>query len=819
MTATNQSSDASSRSTKAKSSHDAGEGAALRKRSRSRGASRSSIDIEKSVELETAEDEDAGLRDEGGYKGRRAFSVSELLMLAYESVGVIYGDIGTSPLYVFSSTFVRPPDRADIRGALSLIIWSLTVIVTLKYVLIILRADNDGEGGTFSTYSLLSRYANISNSDPRDATRTRKSRVLFSRSQKHVRSTIEKTTFFRYLLQAIGVFAVSMVIADGVLTPAQSVLGAVQGLNEINRNISKSTIIGVTCMVLVLLFLAQPFGANRFSVVFSPIVIIWLLLNSAFGMYNLAKHDHGMLQAFNPYYAFDYLVRNKHRGWRSLGGILLCFTGVEVLFAGIGAFSRQAIQVSWIGFVYPSLLLTYIGQAAFIAERPEAYADPFYNCAPPGWLIPSFIIALCAAVVASQCIITATFHLLAQLMKLSYFPQIQVKHTSKTYYGNFYVPVVNWLLMIGTVLVAAIYNNTASLGDAYGVCVMFVTFFDTILVTLIAILVWRIKPYYIVLPLVAISSIDGTFLSSALIKVPDGGWFTILLSCLLACIFILWRFGKEQQWKSEAEDRFPTTHFVKTNDNGKLELTELFGSKQLSSMGGLGIFFDKDGDTTPIVFSQFIRKLVTAPEVMVFFHLRPLETPTVASENRYHVTRLAIPNCYRLVVHHGYKDEVITPDLAAMIYEKVRHHIVTRAAERKHDNTAAIAAKKRRSSGILKNSSAYGEASATQTDASEMEEQPSAFVERARRRTRQISSTSVTASSTSARLDALDRAFKDEVLYIIGKEQMRVKEGTNIARSLLLKIFILVRDNTRARIQSLSVPIDKVIEVGFVKEV
>jgi KUP system potassium uptake protein len=404
-------------------------------------------------------------------------------------------------------------------------------------------------------------------------------------------------------------------------------------------------------------------------------------------------------------------------------------------------------------------------------------------------------------------------------MKLSYFPQIQVKHTSKTYYGNFYVPVVNWLLMIGTVLVAAIYNNTASLGDAYGVCVMFVTFFDTILVTLIAILVWRIKPYYIVLPLVAISSIDGTFLSSALIKVPDGGWFTILLSCLLACIFILWRFGKEQQWKSEAEDRFPTTHFVKTNDNGKLELTELFGSKQLSSMGGLGIFFDKDGDTTPIVFSQFIRKLVTAPEVMVFFHLRPLETPTVASENRYHVTRLAIPNCYRLVVHHGYKDEVITPDLAAMIYEKVRHHIVTRAAERKHDNTAAIAAKKRRSSGILKNSSAYGEASATQTDASEMEEQPSAFVERARRRTRQISSTSVTASSTSARLDALDRAFKDEVLYIIGKEQMRVKEGTNIARSLLLKIFILVRDNTRARIQSLSVPIDKVIEVGFVKEV
>lgn len=404
-------------------------------------------------------------------------------------------------------------------------------------------------------------------------------------------------------------------------------------------------------------------------------------------------------------------------------------------------------------------------------------------------------------------------------MKLSYFPQIQVKHTSKTYYGNFYVPVVNWLLMIGTVLVAAIYNDTASLGDAYGVCVMFVTFFDTILVTLIAILVWRIKPYYILLPLVAIASIDGTYLSSALIKVPDGGWFTILLSCLLACIFILWRFGKEQQWKSEAEDRFPTTHFVKTNDNGKLELTALFGGRQLSSMGGLGIFFDKDGDTTPIVFSQFIRKLVTAPEVMVFFHLRPLETPTVALEDRYHVTRLAIPNCYRLVVHHGYKDEVITPDLTALIYEKVRHHIVTRAADKKRENATTSTSKQRKSSGILKNASAWSEASATQTDVSEKEEQTSLSVERARNRSRQISSNSITASSTAARLDALDRAFKDEVLYIIGKEQMRIKEGTNIARALLLKAFIVLRDNTRAKVQSLSVPIDKVIEVGFVKEV
>jgi KUP system potassium uptake protein len=204
---------------------------------------------------------------------------------------------------------------------------------------------------------------------------------------------------------------------------------------------------------------------------------------------------------------------------------------------------------------------------------------------------------------------------------------------------------------------------------------------------------------------------------------------------------------------------------------------------------------------------------------MIFFHLRPSEKPTIPLEERFDVTRLAIPNCYRLVVHHGYKDEVITPDLTKLIYDEVRQHIVTRAANKKRESATLSASKRRRRSGILKNSNAWSEASATQTDASEIEDQSSLSVEGARKRSRQISSTSVATSSTAARLDALDRAFKDEVLYIIGKEQMRVREGTNIGRSLLLKAFIVLRDNTRAKVQSLSVPIDKIIEVGFVKEI
>jgi KUP system potassium uptake protein len=224
-----------------------------------------------------------------------------------------------------------------------------------------------------------------------------------------VRSTMENSKFLRGLLKTMGVLAVSMIIADGILTPAQSVLGAVQGLEVAVDDISKSTIVGVTCGILILLFLVQPFGVGKISMGFAPIVLVWLLWNAIFGIYNLVHYDHSVLKAFNPFYAFDYLARNGEHGWRSLGGVLLAFTGVEALFADLGAFSRQAIQLSWLCFCFPCLILAYVGQAAYISVHPDAYSNPFYNCAPKGTVIPSLILAIGAAIVASQAIITATF--------------------------------------------------------------------------------------------------------------------------------------------------------------------------------------------------------------------------------------------------------------------------------------------------------------------------------------------------------------------------------------------------------------------------
>lgn len=253
---------------------------------------------------------------------------------------------------------------------------------------------------------------NITHRDPREASLVRMKRYLsgdLERAGQRVRHRIETSKFAKGLLKVMGVLAVTMVLSDGLLTPAQSVLGAVQGIKVVQPNISKGTVIGVTDAILVLLFSIQPLGITKISYAFSPIIIIWLGFNSVFGIYNIVHYDASVFQAFNPALAFDFLARHGEKGWRMLGGVLLAFTGVEALFADLGAFSRRAIQISWLCYTFPCILLAYIGQAAYISVHPDAYSNPFFNAAPPGTIYPSLVIAILAAIVASQAIITATF--------------------------------------------------------------------------------------------------------------------------------------------------------------------------------------------------------------------------------------------------------------------------------------------------------------------------------------------------------------------------------------------------------------------------
>lgn len=679
-------------------------------------------------------------------------------------------------------------------------------MVSIKYCLVILRADDEGEGGTFALFTLLSRYANIVRRDPREEQRVRmerhQTRELGKPAQK-ARNFMESSRIMQSLLKIIGVFGVALVMSDGVLTPAQSVLGAIQGIKVVSPSIGNSTIIGVSCAILILLFSIQPLGITKLSSTFAPVVIVWLLLNASFGIFNLVRHDASVLKAFSPYFAGAYLVRNRTEGWRSLGGILLAFTGCEALFADIGAFTRRAVQISWLLFAFPCLLLGYIGQAAYISDDHTAWTNPFYNTVPPGCFWPSLVVAILAAIVASQAMITAVFQLLSQIMKLSYFPQIKAVHTSKIFYGQIYIPAANWLLMIGTVIVTAVYNNTTNLGHAYGVCVILVTFMSTCMVAIVALIVWKVPAIIVGFMWLIFALFDGAFLSSALTKVPEGAWFTLALAVVLSCIFVLWRFGKEQQWRAEATDRFPPSHMLSTTDNAsvhsrKLRLLPAFGGEEITRIDGVGIFFDKAGapSTTPTVFIHFLQKFHAASDVIIFFHLRPLEIPTVAPDERYAVSRCYIgnggnsrspmPDCYRVIIRHGYNDEVITENLGLLLFEQVRDFIIREGVDAGTANPNEL------------------------SDAKDtvVQEKP---VGSARPLFEQ--------SEVAEKLAYLQLAYSSQVVYIIGKEQMRIAPGTNVVRKALLELFLWIRENTRTKVQALNVAIDKLVEVGFVKEV
>ncbi|TVY57436.1 putative potassium transporter 12 [Lachnellula cervina] len=485
------------------------------------------------------------------------------------------------------------------------------------------------------------------------------------------------------------------------------------------------------------------------------------------GIYNLVVFDHTVLKAFSPYFAGSYLMRNKEEGWRALGGLLLAFTGVEALFADLGAFSKRAIQISWLCFVFPCLLLAYIGQAAYISQDAtgEAYTNPFFSTVPPGSFYFSLVIAVLAAIVASQAMITGCFQLLAQVMRMSYFPHIKTVHTSKLFHGQLYMPLANWLLMIGTVVVTAVYSNTTKLGNAYGVCVIFVTFITTCLVSLVAIIIWRINFLIVLFFFLVFACLDGVYLSSALTKVPTGAWFTIMLSAILSFVFVLWRFGKENQWASEREDRFQPDHLLSTSSAGEVRLTQSFGGMTVSKVNGVGIFFDKIGDMVPIVFTQFVRKFSARPEIIVFFHMRPLSTPSIPEAERYVIQRTSIPGCYRMTVRHGYTDDVLTPNLGRLVVEQLILYIT-----RDHTSTDS---------------------------ASSVEHSP----------------------EIQAELDVVSKAADAQMVYVMGKEQMTIKKGTNIFRRLLFMLFLWIRENSRTKMADMNIPFDNLVEVGFVKEI
>ncbi|KAI8001495.1 Potassium transporter 11 [Camellia lanceoleosa] len=601
--------------------------------------------------LDQPMDEEAG-RLKNMYKEKK-FSSLLLLRLAFQSLGVVYGDLGTSPLYVFYNTFphgVRDPE--EVIGALSLIIYSLTLIPLLKYVFIVCRANDNGQGGTFALYSLLCRHAKIKTIPNQH--RTDEELTTYSRSAFHEHSYAAKTKKWleeyasrKNVLLLLVLVGTCMVIGDGILTPAISVLSAAGGIKVDHPKMSNDVVVVVAVVILVGLFSMQHYGTDKVGWLFAPIVLLWFLLIGGIGIFNIWKYDSSVLKAFSPVYIYRYLRRGGRDGWTSLGGIMLSITGTEALFADLAHFPVSAVQLAFTVVVFPCLLLAYSGQAAYLIKHQDHVIDAFYRSIPDRIYWPVFIVATLAAIVASQATITATFSIIKQALALGCFPRVKVVHTSKKFLGQIYIPDINWILMILCIAVTAGFKNQNQIGNAYGTAVVIVMLATTFLMTLIMLLVWHCHWIVVVIFTALSLVVELTYFSAVLFKINQGGWVPLVIAAGFLVIMCVWHYGTVKRYEFEM--------------HSKVSMAWILGlgpSLGLVRVPGIGLVFTELASGVPRIFSHFITNLPAIHSVVVFVCVKYLPVYTVPEEERFLVKRIGPKNfhMFRCVARYGYRD-------------------------------------------------------------------------------------------------------------------------------------------------------------------
>nr|XP_027082173.1 potassium transporter 5-like [Coffea arabica] len=581
---------------------------------------------------------------------------SVILHLAFQSIGVVYGDIGTSPLYVFASTF---PDGVknteDILGVLSLILYTLTLIPLLKYVLIVLHANDNGQGGTFAMYSLICRYARVGLIPSQEAADQDVSNFQLelpsstSRRASRLKSKLENSRIAKLLLLLTAMLGTSMVIGDGVLTPCISVISAVGGIKLQTDSMTEGKIVWISVAILVCLFAFQRFGTDKVGYTFAPIISIWFLSIGSIGIYNFFKHDPGVIKALNPKYIIDYFRRNKKNAWVSLGGVVLAITGTEALFADVGHFSVRSIQISMCTVTYPALVLAYTGQASYLRKHhsDEEVAYTFYKSIPHHIYWPMFVIAILAAIIASQAMISATFSIIQQSLSLGCFPRVKVVHTSTKYEGQVYIPEINYLLMLACVIVTIGFRTTAKIGNAYGIAVVFVMTLTSSFMVLIMIMIWKTNIFLVIPYVLVIGSVELLYLSSVLYKFDQGGYLPLAFALVLMFIMFVWNDVYQKKYCFELE------HKVSPD-----KVKDVVLRANSHRMPGLALFYSELVQGIPPIFEHYLENVPALHSILVFVSIKTLPISKVPVEERF-LFRRAQPNdlnVFRCVVRYGYTD-------------------------------------------------------------------------------------------------------------------------------------------------------------------
>ncbi|MBP6379053.1 MAG: potassium transporter Kup [Sphingorhabdus sp.] len=565
-------------------------------------------------------------QDHAGHGHKKA----SLLTLCVGTVGVVFGDIGTSPIYAFRETFAGhhpiEPDPMHIMGVLSLVFWSMMLVVTFKYVFTIMKADNKGEGGSLALLALISR-----------------------------KTQGEKWTAPIIML---GVFATALFYGDSMITPAMSVLSATEGLNYVHPGF-KGWVIPIALAILVGLFAIQARGTAKVGALFGPIMVLYFLTLSGLGLMYLVEMPEIVLHTLNPWNAINFFYVDGFRAFVSLGAVVLAVTGAEALYADMGHFGRRPIKFSWLWFVLPALMLNYMGQGAMIlsmspAEAQAAIKDPFFLMLPDALRLPIVFLVILATIIASQAVISGAFSLTQQAIQLGFMPRLRILHTSESEAGQIYIPAINWGLMIMVIVLVLFFRSSSNLAAAYGIAVTGAMFIDTCLISVVLLTLWQ-WPKWKALPILAVFFIvDIAYLGANLLKVPQGGYFPLLIGLVIFTLLTTWSRGRALMRERMAESTMPMEIFIKSAS----------GSAQ--RVPGTAIFMASTSAGVPSALLHNIKHNRILHERVIILTVDIAEMPFVDESKRATCKTLG-EGFYRVILRYGFLEETDVPAALAKV--------------------------------------------------------------------------------------------------------------------------------------------------------
>ncbi|KAF0931426.1 hypothetical protein E2562_004553 [Oryza meyeriana var. granulata] len=791
----------------------------------------------------------------GGRQGSKRLPWRMTLSLAYQSLGVVYGDLSTSPLYVYKAAFAEDIQHSEtneeILGVLSFVFWTLTLVPLLKYVCVVLRADDNGEGGTFALYSLLCRHARAALLPPGpgdedqflDAGGAKKAAAngnartaLGGRgggAAASVRRLLERHKVLQRVLLVLALVGTCMVIGDGVLTPAISVFSAVSGLElSMEKHQHKYVEVPIACIVLVCLFALQHYGTHRVGFLFAPIVIAWLLCISMIGVYNIVHWEPHVYRALSPYYMYKFLRKTQRGGWMSLGGILLCITGSEAMFADLGHFNQLSIQIAFTCMVYPSLILAYMGQAAYLCKHHTIESDyriGFYVSVPEKIRWPVLAIAILAAVVGSQAVITGTFSMIKQCTALGCFPRVKIIHTSDKVHGQIYIPEINWILMILCLAITIGFRDTKHLGNASGLAVITVMLVTTCLMSLVIVLCWHKSIFLAFGFIIFFGTIEALYFSASLIKFREGAWVPIVLSFIFMAIMCIWHYGTIKKYEFDLQN--------KVSINWLLGLSPNLG---IVRVRGIGLIHTELDSGIPAIFSHFVTNLPAFHQVLIFLCIKNVPIPHVLPEERFLVGRIGPKEyrIYRCIVRYGYHDvhkddQEFEKELVCSVAEFIRSGAAA-ASKPKNGAISEESEKEERMSVIPSGSIrmmeedgaaavgtvAVGGSGSSRGGAREiMSPSPSPPVVVPKKRVRFVLPAASPRPDPGVReeLQELMDAREAGMAFILGHSYVKAKSGSSFFRRLVINFcYDFLRRNSRGPNYAVTIPHASTLEVGMI---